>query len=110
VDSIPRQDNFIVTAYGIISETLAQLEHQSHKLARLSDAEILAIAVAIVVTIVVMSAQHFQNHQEQALCLMVKTGYVAQLSVSRCNRRIHDLADAASLEQAIRCRLGYAQT
>lgn len=79
------EDDFIVTAYCIISETLKQMGHQSHKLAQVSDAEVLTIAV--------VSARYFQSHHERALCLMVKTGYVGSLSVSRYNRRIHALAD-----------------
>ena len=78
-------DNFIVTAYCIISESLDKFGHQSHKLARLSDAEILTVAV--------VAARFFNSHQERALCLMIKTGYIRPLSASRYNRRLHALAD-----------------
>lgn len=77
-------DSFIVTTYCIISDSLAQLDQQSHKLARLSDAEILTVAV--------VAAKFFDSHQERALCLLSKSGYIGHLSVSRYNRRIHALA------------------
>lgn len=77
-------DNFIVSAYCIISDTLERSGHQTHKLARVSDAEILTVAV--------VAAKFFSNHQERALCLLIKTGYIRPLSVSRYNRRLHALA------------------
>ena len=77
-------DDFIVTAYCIISDTLDKSGHQTHKLARVSDAEVLTVAV--------VAAKFFGNHQERALCLMVKTGTIGPLSVSRYNRRLHALS------------------
>jgi hypothetical protein len=49
-------DSFIVSAYCIISDTLEQLGQQTHKLAQLKDAEILTVAV--------VAAKYFRNHQE----------------------------------------------
>lgn len=77
-------DGFIVGIYCIISDTLNSFEHQTHKLARVSDAEVLTVAV--------VAAKFFGNHQERALCLMIQTGYIRPLSVSRYNRRVHALA------------------
>lgn len=76
-------DSFIVTAYCIISDTLSQLGHQTHSLAKVGDAEVLTVAV--------VAAKFFGNHQERALCVMVKAGYIRSLSVSRYNRRVHAL-------------------
>jgi len=77
-------DTFIVTAYSIIADTMAGVGHQSHCLARVSDAEILTVAV--------VAAKYFHNHQERALCVMIRLGYLCPLSVSRYNRRLHALA------------------
>lgn len=77
-------DSFIVAAYSVIADTLQSLDHESHPLARVSDPEVLTVAV--------VAAKHFQNHQERALCVMVKAGYIPPLSVSRYNRRLHALA------------------
>lgn len=77
-------DRFIVTAYSIIADTMAGVGHQSHCLARVSDAEILTVAV--------VAARYFHNHQERALCVMIRSGYLPALSVSRYNRRLHALA------------------
>lgn len=77
-------DSFIISAYCIISDTLEHLGQQTHTLAQLEDAEILTVAV--------VAARYFQNHQERALCLMIRLGYIRTLSVSRYNRRLHALA------------------
>ncbi len=77
-------DSFIVSTYCIISDTLEHLGHQTHKLAQLKDAEILTVAV--------VAAKYFHNHQERALCMMIRLGYIRALSVSRYNRRLHTLA------------------
>ena len=77
-------DSFIIAAYSIIADTMQELGHKSHRLASVSDPEILTVAV--------IAARYFQNHQERALCVMVKAGYLPCLSVSRYNRRLHGLA------------------
>ena len=77
-------DSFIIAAYSVIAETLEELGHYSHPLATVSDPEVLTVAV--------VAAKYFQNHQERALCVMVRSGYVPRLSVSRYNRRLHALA------------------
>lgn len=76
-------DSFIIAAYSVIADTLQSLGHESHRLAKVSDPEILTVAV--------VAAKYFQNHQERALCVMVQAGYIPALSVSRYNRRLHAL-------------------
>lgn len=78
-------DNFIIATYSAIADTMQQLGHQSHGLAKVSDPEVLTVAV--------VAAKYFHNHQERALCVLVRSGYIAALSVSRYNRRLHALAD-----------------
>lgn len=77
-------DSFIIASYSVIADTFRSLEHKSHCLAGVSDEEVLTVAV--------VAAKYFHNHQERALCVMVKGGYIAALSVSRYNRRLHKLA------------------
>ena len=75
----------IITVYCIIADVLRSLDHQSHKLAQVSDAEILTIAV--------VSAMYFQNHHEQTLFVMKGMRYITKaLSTSRFSRRLHALA------------------
>lgn len=73
----PMDDTFIVSTYCIISDTLEQLGHRTHKLAQLKDAEILTVAV--------VAAKYFHNHQERALWVMIRLGYIRALSISRYN-------------------------
>ncbi len=78
-------DDFIVTAYVIIDETMAALGHRDDVRAKAGDAEVLTVAVA--------AARYFQNHHERALQIMLRLGYLSgALSVSRFNRRLHRLA------------------
>lgn len=77
-------DSFIIAAYSILADTMKELGHDSHCLARVTDPEILTVAV--------VAAKYFHNHQERALCLMIQLGYIRALSVSRYNRRLHALA------------------
>jgi hypothetical protein len=79
-------DDFIVTVYVVIAETMAALGHRSHPLAQVSDAEVLTVAV--------VAAKHFQNHHALALATLQRQGYLSgALSPSRFNRRLHALAD-----------------
>ena len=75
----------IITAYCVIADVLNGLDHQSHKQAQVTDAEILTIAV--------VGAMYFQNHHENALTIMKGLRYITKpLSVSRFSRRLHALA------------------
>ncbi len=78
-------DDVIITAYVVIDDMMKHLGHQSHVLAQISDAEVLTIAVA--------AAKFFHNNHETALGMITKAGYLSgRLSVSRFNRRLHQLA------------------
>jgi hypothetical protein len=78
-------DALIVTIYVVIDETMKTLGHQSHSLAALSDAEVLTVAV--------VAAHAFGNHQRRALDMLYYLGYLpTRLSPSRFNRRLHALA------------------
>ncbi len=48
-------DDFIIAAYLTIADTLQELGHHSHRLAKVSDAEVVTVAVA--------AAKFFRNHQ-----------------------------------------------
>ena len=79
-------DNVIITVY-VVSETMMQeLGHTSHPQAGVSDAEIVTIAVC--------AALYFRNHQERAVQVMSGMKYISKpISISRFNRRIHQLKD-----------------
>jgi hypothetical protein len=38
-----------------------------------------------------VAAKYFQNHHERALVVMQGLGYLPKLSLSRFNRRLHEL-------------------
>ncbi len=68
-------DDFIIAAYSTIADTMQELGQESHRLAKVSDPEILTVAV--------VAARYFHNHQERALCVMIRSGYIPALSLSR---------------------------
>jgi DDE family transposase len=77
-------DDLIVTAYVVIDETMAALGHRSHRLAQVSDAEVLTVAV--------VAAKYFANNHERALGVLHGMRYLTKpLSTSRFNRRLHAL-------------------
>ena len=77
-------DDLIVTAYVVIDETMAALGHRSHRLAQVSDAEVLTVAV--------VAAQYFANNHDRALGVLHGMRYLTKpLSTSRFNRRLHAL-------------------
>lgn len=78
-------DSYIVTCYVVIDDSLKAWGFREDGRAKGSAAEILTVAV--------IAAKYFQNHHERALCWMVRLGYVTPLSVSRFNRRLHQLRD-----------------
>src|SRR5437764_8285755 len=80
----------IIGIYVGIDETMRVLGHASHRLAGVSDAEVLTVAV--------VAAAFFENHHARALAVLRATGYLARpLSVSRFSRRLHALADWLAL-------------
>lgn len=79
-------ESIIVTGYVVTDDVLKALGHESHMLAKISDAEVLLVAI--------VAALYFQNHHERALYVMSRMGYLQSgLSVSRFNRRLHRLAN-----------------
>lgn len=76
----------IIGMYVVIDDTMRALGHTSHRLAGVSDAEVLTVAV--------VAAAFFANHHARALAVLRATGYLARtLSTSRFSRRLHALAD-----------------
>lgn len=70
----------------VIDDVLKLAEHASHVLSQISDAEVLTVAV--------IAALYFQNHQERTLYVLERMGYLSgQLSIPRFNRRLHQLRD-----------------
>lgn len=78
-------DDLIVTAYVVIDDVMKVLGYKEHPLAKVSGAEILTVAIVAV--------KYFHNNHERALWVMVGMGYLRNsLSVSRFNRRVHQLS------------------
>jgi hypothetical protein len=78
-------DDLIVATYVIIAEVMQRAGHRDHRLVRVTDAEVLTVAV--------VAAAAFQNHHARALQVMQGLGYLSgRLSTSRFNRRLHALA------------------
>jgi hypothetical protein len=77
-------EDLVVTIYVVIADVLATAGHHSHPLAGVTDAEVLTVAV--------VAAACFQNHQAVALAVMHKGYLSGRLSVSRFNRRLHALS------------------
>lgn len=74
---------YIVTTYVVLDDQMRQLAFQDDVRTTLTAAEILTVAV--------VAARYFQNHQERALSVMIQLGYIRRLSMSRFNRRLHQL-------------------
>src|SRR5215212_6023440 len=75
---------WIISVFALADDLMTHLEHRSHRLAQVPDAE--------VVTVAIVAAKYFHNHHERTLCLMQQQGYLSgTLSVSRFNRRLHAL-------------------
>lgn len=84
----------IITALCIIEDTMRELGQRTHKLAGVTDAEVLLIAV--------VSAMYFQNHHERTLFVMKGMRYITKpLSTSRFSRRLHSLAAEGWLEYIV---------
>lgn len=58
--------SWIITVFIIVDELMDRLEHRSHVLADVPDAEI--------ITIVVVAATYFHYHHERAVCIMRDLG------------------------------------
>jgi len=74
----------------VIDETMRALGHTSHRLAGVSDAEVLTVAV--------VAAAFDGHHHARTLAVVRATGYLSRaLSTARFSRRIHALADGLAL-------------
>ncbi|MBL8204216.1 MAG: IS982 family transposase, partial [Blastocatellia bacterium] len=92
---------WMITVFLILDELCTKGGRQTHKLAHGCEAEVLTVAV--------VAARYFQNHQERALLVLRELSYLQRdLSVSRFNRRLHALADW--LELGVQVLTGVAQT
>ena len=77
---------WIITAFVVIDTLMERLGHRSDVRAQVPDSEILTIAV--------VAAKYFGNYHERAVQIMHGCGYLSErISVSRFNRRLHQLAD-----------------
>ena len=77
---------WIITTFVIIDDLMLTYGHQSDKRSRVSDSEIIIIALC--------AAKFCGNHHERTVVLMNQLGYLSgPLSVSRFNRRLHQLAE-----------------
>lgn len=85
---------WIITTFVIIDDLMSKYGHQSDCRSRVSDSEILTIAVC--------AAKFCQNHHERTVVLLQQLGYLSgKLSVSRFNRRLHNLSDWFELILAV---------
>lgn len=85
---------WIITVFVIIDDLMDNYGHQSDCRSKISDSEILTIAIC--------AAKFCQNHHERTVCLMKQLGYLSgPISVSRYNRRLHKLADWLELIVAV---------
>jgi hypothetical protein len=88
----------IITSYVVTVDVMKTFGHESHVLAQVSDAEVIFIAI--------VAALYFQNHHERALCVMRGMGYISgKLSISRFNRRLHQLAHWLEYLLSVLCDL-----
>jgi hypothetical protein len=77
---------WIITAFVVIDTLMEHLGHRSDVRAQVPDSEILTIAV--------VAAKYVGSHHERAVQIMHGCGYLSgRISVSRFNRRLHQLAD-----------------
>src|SRR5258708_17389736 len=78
-------DTYIVTTYVVMDEILKAYGFKDDCRASGTAAEILTVGV--------VASKYFQNHHERALSVMSRLGYVHGLSLSRFNRRLHQLRE-----------------
>jgi hypothetical protein len=82
----PMDATWIITAFVVIDTLMERLGHRSDVRAQVPDSEILTIAV--------VAAKYVGSHHERAVQIMHGCGYLSgRISVSRFNRRLHQLAD-----------------
>ncbi len=77
---------WIITAFLVIDHTMEQLGHRSDVRAQAPDSDVITVAV--------VAANYVQNHHERASRVMRQLRSLSgSLHRSRCNRRLHRLAD-----------------
>ncbi len=77
---------WMIAALLVIDHTMGQLGHRSDARAQAPDSEVITVAV--------VAATSFQNHHERASRVMRQLRYLSgSLHRSRCNRRLHRLAN-----------------
>ena len=76
-------DTYIVTGFVVIDDLLTVMNHQDDGRTGVSASEIMIVAV--------VAAKYFQKHHERALLVLQRLGYIPKLSLSRFNRRWHNL-------------------
>ena len=78
--------NWIITCFGVADDLMQELGHQTHYHPKVSDAEIITIAL--------VAAKSFNNNHKLTLSVLTQTHYLSgSLDPSRFNRRWHALAD-----------------
>jgi len=75
--------HYIVTSYVLIDDWLKAMNWQDDVRVTISASEVLTIAV--------LAAKFFQNHHERALSILILSKDIHRISVSRFNRRLHQL-------------------
>jgi len=75
----------IITIYCFFDELLQALGHKDDVQAQLSTAEVMTIAL--------VAAEFFTGNQQKALDFLTSHGYIAPLSKSRFNRRLHRIPE-----------------
>lgn len=78
-------EDYIVTIYYVIDEMLKAVDYQDDRRSNISAAEVLTVAI--------VAARYFHNHWERALCILIQQGEISAISISRFNRRLHNLYD-----------------
>lgn len=78
-------DSAIVTCYCLCDDLLKGLRHRDDPQCRLSDAEVLTIAV--------IAARFFSGNYALTLTFLAQYGYMPLLSASRFNRRLYRIKD-----------------
>jgi hypothetical protein len=74
---------YIITTYVVLDDSLKAMLLRDDGRARVTSAEILTVAV--------VAARYFHNHLERALCILQQQHDLPKLSVSRFNRRLHQV-------------------
>ena len=75
--------DYIVTVFVVVDDMLKAMNCKTDVGAHVSDAEVITVAL--------VASKYFCNSHERALCIMQRLGDIGKVSVSRFNRRFHQL-------------------